>query len=176
MIALYALLVMMIIGALVAIEVRSLISSVVAVGAVGLALSLVFLLLKAPDVALTQLVVEIIAVIILIRATIRRDLPRSPVSARPYGVLVGLGFGVLLVAAAIPALREMPQLGYPYMRVAESYVQSGLGDTGASNLVASVILDYRAYDTLGEATVLFTAVMGVMAVLRNRGLRSRGEG
>src|SRR6056297_608378 len=104
MIALYILLVMMILGALVAIEVRSLISSVVAVGAVGLGLSLVFLLLKAPDVALTQLVVEIIAVIILIRATIRRRLPRSPASARPYGVLLGIGFAVLLVMASLPAL------------------------------------------------------------------------
>ncbi len=176
MIALYILLSMMILGALVAIEVRSLISSVVAVGAVGLALSLVFLLLKAPDVALTQLVVEIIAVIILIRATIRRRLPESPVSARPYGVLLGVGFAVLLVMVSLPALREIPRLGHPYMRVAETYVESGLQDTGATNVVASVILDYRAYDTLGEATVLFTAVMGVMAVLRNRGLKSGGEG
>jgi multisubunit Na+/H+ antiporter MnhB subunit len=165
----------MILGALVAIEVRSLISSVVAVGAVGLGLSLVFLLLKAPDVALTQLVVEIIAVIILIRATIRRRLPESPVSARPYGALLGIGFAVLFVLVSIPALEEIPRLGNPYMRVSGSYVENGLADTGAANLVASVILDYRAYDTLGEATVLFTAVMGVMAVLRNRGFR-KGEG
>jgi multisubunit Na+/H+ antiporter MnhB subunit len=176
MIALYILLSMMILGALVAIEVRSLISSVVAVGAVGLGLSLVFLLLKAPDVALTQLVVEIIAVIILIRATIRRRLPESPVSARPYGVLLGLGFAVLLVLVSLPALQEIPRLGQPTMRVARTYVESGLQDTGAANLVASVILDYRAYDTLGEATVLFTAVMGVMAVLRNRGLKDGEEG
>jgi len=176
MIALYILLSMMILGALVAIEVRSLISSVVAVGAVGLGLSLVFLLLKAPDVALTQLVVEIIAVIILIRATIRRQLPESPVSARPYGVLLGLGFAVLLVTVSLPALQEIPRLGHPYMRVAQTYVENGLQDTGATNVVASVILDYRAYDTLGEATVLFTAVMGVMAVLRNRGLKGGKEG
>ncbi|NQU73767.1 MAG: DUF4040 domain-containing protein, partial [Candidatus Omnitrophica bacterium] len=77
MIELYLLLIFMIIGAIIAIEVKDLLSSVVAVGAVGLALSIVFLILKAPDVAITQLVVEILALIILIRATLKRDLPFS---------------------------------------------------------------------------------------------------
>jgi len=65
----------MIVGAVVAIEVKDLLSSVVAVGAVGFALCLAFLVLKAPDLAITQLVVEILCLIILIRATIRKDLP-----------------------------------------------------------------------------------------------------
>lgn len=66
MIELYVLLVFMIIGAMVAIEIKDLLSSVVAVGAVGLGLSIVFLILKAPDVAIVQLVVEILCLIILI--------------------------------------------------------------------------------------------------------------
>ena len=68
MIELQILLIIMIVGAIVAIEVKDLLSSVVTVGAVGLILSIVFLILKAPDVAITQLVVEILALIILIRA------------------------------------------------------------------------------------------------------------
>ena len=48
-------------------------------------------------------------------------------------------------------------------------------ETGAANLVASVILDYRAFDTLGEATVLFTAVMGVLAVVRKVGRKKPGQ-
>ena len=77
MIEFYVLLIFMIIGAIIAIEVKDLLSSVVAVGAVGLGLSIVFLVLKAPDVAITQLVVEILCLIILIRATLKRDLPFS---------------------------------------------------------------------------------------------------
>jgi multisubunit Na+/H+ antiporter MnhB subunit len=42
-------------------------------------------------------------------------------------------------------------------------------DTGANNAVTAVVFDYRGYDTLGEATVLFTAIAGVMVVLRRRG-------
>jgi multisubunit Na+/H+ antiporter MnhB subunit len=43
-----------------------------------------------------------------------------------------------------------------------------LDDTGAANIVASVILDYRAYDTLGEATVLFTSIIGATVLLRRK--------
>lgn len=50
--------------------------------------------------------------------------------------------------------------------VAERYVESGLEETGAVNIVAGMILDYRAFDTLGESHVLFTALICVMILLR----------
>ena len=62
--------------------------------------------------------------------------------------------------------RGLPELGRPVMDMAGHYVREGLIRTGAPNLVSAVILDFRAYDTLGEATVLFTAVTGVVVVLR----------
>ncbi len=77
MIELYFLLGFMIVGAVIAVEVKDLLSSIVAVVAAGLGLSLSFLVLKAPDLAITQLVVEILCLLILIRATIRKDLPFS---------------------------------------------------------------------------------------------------
>ena len=77
MLEVYILLIFMIIGAIVAIETKDLLSSVIAVGAVGLGLSIMFLVLKAPDVAITQLVVEILCLIILIRATYKKDHPFS---------------------------------------------------------------------------------------------------
>jgi len=46
------------------------------------------------------------------------------------------------------------------------YLDHGVSDTGAINLVASIYLDYRAYDTLMETVVLFMAVMGVTFILR----------
>jgi len=61
------------------------------------------------------------------------------------------------------------------MRVAKNFIEVGQAKTGASNLVASVILDFRAYDTLGEATVLFTAVIGVLVVLRRIGRKRKDE-
>ena len=61
------------------------------------------------------------------------------------------------------------------MRVAGDYLKNGLSQTGATNFVASVMLDYRAYDTLGEVTVLFAAVIGVLAVVRRVGRKKEGQ-
>jgi len=175
MIELYILLIFMILGAVVAIEVKDLLSSVVAVGAVGLGLSVVFLILKAPDVAITQLVVEILCLIILIRATLKRDLPFSTSGRWFFNSLVTVGFIAVFLFVAKKALRELPEFGYPVMRVASTYIEQGLAKTGATNIVSSVILDFRAYDTLGEATVLFAAVIGVLSIVRRVGRKKVGE-
>lgn len=174
MVELYILLVLMIAGAIIAIEVKDLLSSVIAVGAVGLALSIAFLILKAPDVAITQLVVEILCLIILIRATLKRDIPFSTTGRWLFNTFVTFGFIVLFLMVARVCLKDLPPFGYPVMRVASTYIHDGLRQTGATNLVSSVILDYRAYDTLGEATVLFTAVIGVLALVRRIGRKKEG--
>ncbi len=175
MIELYALLIFMIIAAIVAIEMKDLLSSVIAVGAVGLGLSIALLILKAPDVAITQLVVEMLCLIILIRATLKKDLPFSTTGRWFLNTLIAVGFIVVFLFVAIKAFKDLPEFGYPIMRVANIYLKEGLVKTGASNIVASVILDFRAYDTLGEATVLFTAVIGVLAIIRRIGRKKKDE-
>jgi multisubunit Na+/H+ antiporter MnhB subunit len=86
--------------------------------------------------------------------------------------LIGFGFGAVLIFVGIWCFHDLPVFGAPSMRVAQHYLDSGLEQTGAANLVASVILDYRAFDTLGEATVLLTAVIGVLAVVRTSGRKN----
>ena len=61
------------------------------------------------------------------------------------------------------------------MTVSEFYPVNAVTGTGAINVVSSVILDYRAYDTLGEATVLFTAVVGVLTVMRSKGKKKEED-
>jgi multisubunit Na+/H+ antiporter MnhB subunit len=165
----------MIAGAIIAVEARDLLSSIIAVGAVGMGLSVAFLILKAPDLAITQLVVEILCLIILIRATIRRDI-FSIKDRRGYlAITITLIFAGFFLLFAHSSLKNLPPFGEPIMRVAKNYLDQGLTKTGAANLVTSVILDFRAYDTLGEATVLFTAVIGVLTVLRRIGRKKPGE-
>lgn len=75
-------------------------------------------------------------------------------------VVVG-GIMVLVVA-------DMPAFGIPgpqYNQLYEKYVSQVIQETGAVNAVTGIILDYRAYDTLGETTVLLVAIMGTMAAL-----------
>jgi len=166
---LHLLLIFMIFSAIIAIEVKDLLSSVIAVGAAGFALCLAFLVLKAPDLAITQLVVEILCLIILIRATIRKDLPLVIEGRWVFNTVSTVAFIAVFLFFAYIALKELPGFGYPIMAVAKKYLEVGVSKTGAVNLVAAVILDFRAYDTLGEATVLFTSVIGIMAVLRRPG-------
>lgn len=173
MVELYILLILMIVGSVVALEVQDVLSSVVTLGAVGLGLCLTFLVLKAPDVAITQLVVEILSIIILIRATLKKGLPPVPTGGWVFPSVIGLGFGVVLVLVAIQCFPDLPAFGEPKLRVAQHYLDHGLQQTGAANLVASVILDFRAFDTLGEVTVLFTAAIGVLAVVRAVGRKKR---
>jgi multicomponent Na+:H+ antiporter subunit B len=69
----------------------------------------------------------------------------------------------------IYAMKDLPRFGTPVMRVANYYIANGLNQTGAANVVAAIILDYRGYDTFGEAVVLFTSVLGVLTILRMKG-------
>lgn len=176
MLLLDILVILMIAGAVIALAVKDLLSSVVAVGAVGLLLSIAFLVLQAPDVAITQLAMEIIAVIFLIRATLRRGLAASPEGGRFSGALTAAAFIAALLVVSFRAVGQMAPFGEPGMRVAQAYLADGLAATGAVNVVASVILDFRAYDTLGEATVLLAAVIGVLTVMRRTGRTDAGEG
>jgi len=69
-------------------------------------------------------------------------------------LLAVLATGLALALAAIPFGRDK-------IVVANHYIRNGVRETGATNLVTSVVLDYRALDTLGEVTILFVAAVGV---------------
>ncbi|PIU41728.1 MAG: hypothetical protein COS99_03980 [Candidatus Omnitrophica bacterium CG07_land_8_20_14_0_80_42_15] len=175
MMQIYLLLGAMIVVAILAVELKDLLSSIVALGAVGLLLCIAFITLKAPDVAITQLVVEILCLIILIRATLKRDLPFSTTGRWFLNTLIAVIFISVFLLVAAKCLKDLPQFGYPIMRVAGTYLKEGMTKTGAANIVSSIELDYRAYDTLGEATVLFATVIGILAIVRKSGVKKEGE-
>jgi len=164
-------LVFMIIGALIALETADLLSSVISVGAVGAAMSICFLLVGAPDIAITQMVVEILSLVILIRATIRRDLTTIDGDREFFGLMATLAMIFVFLVLGFYVFPRLPEFGTPSMlqssqSPAQYYLRNGLKETGAANIVTAVILDYRGYDTLGEATVLFTSILGALAILR----------
>ena len=175
MLELYILLIFMIAAAYIAVQIKDLLSSVIAIGAAGLGLTVTFLILKAPDLAMVQLVVELLCLIILIRVITKRESISTKDMRGALTAAMALIFIGVFLFFAYSALKELPGFGQPLMRVAKNYIETGQAKTGASNLVASVILDFRAYDTLGEATVLFTAVIGVLVVMRQIGRKQKDE-
>lgn len=163
----------MVVGAIIAIETKDLLSSIICVGAIGFGVSTAFLFLRAPDIALTQVVVEVLVLVILIRATISRDTTTISGEREFFGMTVSIALLLLIFIFGLEAFRSFPEFGAPlfsqmFLLPANFYLQQGLNQTGAANLVTAVILDYRAYDTLGEATVLFTAILGALAILRGK--------
>jgi len=167
----YILLIFIVIAAIIAVETKDLLSSVICVGAIGFGSSLMFLFLRAPDIAITQVVVEVLSLIILIRVIISRDLTFITGGREFFGVVVSVVIIFMIFLAGLKVLNTLPDFGTPiFTKVPESpsqiYIEKGLQDTGAANIVAAVILDYRGYDTLGEATVLFTSILGATVILR----------
>ncbi len=75
-------------------------------------------------------------------------------------ILLVLFGGLLFIAADLP-------FGRPAVTDMDDYfIQNGQQQTGANNIVTSIVFDFRGFDTLGEATVLFTAVLGVGMMFR----------
>ncbi len=175
MFELYTVMAFVLLGAIIAVEMPGLLSSVIRVGAVGLGVCMMFLMLKAPDLAITQLVVEILMLVVLIRATIGRGISRITYQASPWIFASFFVFGAFFLYGTYMVTKELPAFGQAIMRVSQFYTQNCLASTGAANMVSGVILDFRAFDTLGEATILFTSVIGVLALMRDKGRKKVNE-
>ena len=123
----------------------------------------------APDLALTQLLVETVIVVAFVIGLGRLTSEFPPVGAiwRGFrimaGLVIGAGVTVALLASGSPDAQTNPEL------VAEA-VDKG----GGNNLVNVILTDVRALDTLGEVLVLVVAATGVIAL--GRADRSRGGG
>jgi multisubunit Na+/H+ antiporter MnhB subunit len=170
--AICIILVFMILGALFAIHARDLLSAVIACGIVGYGLVVCFLLLKAPDLAIVQIVVETITLVIMVAVVL--DSTREEPFSKPdkYGyVSVVLAFLIMAVLFYFMngAISTLDPLGEGTLRMSQNYVEGAADKTGSANLVTGVVFNFRGYDTLGEATVLVTAVLGALTILRIKG-------
>ncbi|RLF84539.1 hypothetical protein DRN34_05535 [Thermococci archaeon] len=85
---------------------------------------------------------------------------------RALGLFAFLSFIILLLAVAI-SLRPFGEP--PHAEMDTYFIEHAQEEASANNVVTSVVFDYRGFDTLGEATVLFTAVSGVLMALRHYG-------
>jgi multisubunit Na+/H+ antiporter MnhB subunit len=82
----------------------------------------------------------------------------------------------LLGIALFAAFRDAPALDAPLSGVAQIYADETVEKTTSTNVVAAINFDWRAYDTLGESTILLTAAAGVTALLRRYLQRRRETG
>lgn len=102
---------------------------------------------------------------------------REMVLFRKAYKIFSLLFCVLLVSMLLIGVADLPPFGEADKpvnnEVAQRYIESGLQETGAVNIVTGMILDYRAFDTLGESHVLFIATCTVLILLRADHIKGR---
>ncbi|MBN2395999.1 MAG: hypothetical protein JXC36_06010 [Candidatus Atribacteria bacterium] len=81
-------------------------------------------------------------------------------------LVFGIAF-VFFIAFMILAAFDMRPFGEPgFTEIDDYYIQNAQAEAGTNNVVTSIVFDYRGFDTLGEGTVLFTAVVGIVALFR----------
>jgi multicomponent Na+:H+ antiporter subunit B len=165
--------VLMVLLAVVAVAIarqRNLFAAVMLTGIFSLLCAAVFVVLDAVDVAFTEAAVGAGVVTVLMLATLARTVSRQRSGRRSHttALVVSIASGLLLLVA----VSDLPPVGDPTapadLHVAPRYITESPREVGVPNMVTSVLASYRGYDTLGEVTVIFTAGVGVLALLGAR--------
>lgn len=155
----------MVISTLTVLGARSGLTSVIAVGALGFLVVFFFVLFRAPDLALTQLVVETITTVLLLLCLyhlpkLKRE--NSPIRFKLVNGIVSLGVGVVM------AIMALSVNGNKLFVSISDFYEKAYELAGAKNIVNAILVDFRGFDTMMEILVLFMAGLGVYAMIKLR--------
>ncbi len=155
----------MAISAFIVLFAKSRLTAIIAVGALGYLVSLLFVIFRAPDLALTQLVVETVTVALFLLCFYHLPELRKEVTKLRFkmtNALISIGVGVLVTMFALAANHN---------RVYESissFFEDSYSLAGAKNIVNAILVDFRGMDTMLEILVLCIAGLGVFTLIKVR--------
>ncbi len=136
--------------------------ALIAVSVVGLIVSLIFARFSAPDLALTQLSVEVVTVILLMLALF--FLPQvTSKAASPSSVVRDLGLATLI--GGVMATISYAMMTHPQTSIADFFIANSKTGGGGTNVVNVILVDFRGFDTFGEITVLGIAGLGIYKLI-----------
>jgi multicomponent Na+:H+ antiporter subunit A len=133
-------------------------------GGVGYAIAVLFALRGAPDLAVTQLLVETLTIVVFLLAlramarTTTRPVSRFPQITRVF-IAAAVGIAIPLFVLAVRGARTAPS-------ASEEYLARSVDEAGGRNVVNVILVDFRGFDTMGEITVLAIAALGVANLVR----------
>ncbi|TCZ81108.1 Na+/H+ antiporter subunit A [Paenibacillus albiflavus] len=144
---------------------KSRLISIIAVSVIGYIVSLFFVIFRAPDLALTQLVVETISTALFLLCFY--FLPRvskyvTPMKLNIRNAIIAIGVGMTLTLIGLST-----QEHHLFDSIAEYYKDS-YTLAGAKNIVNAILVDFRAFDTMLEIVVLFAAGVGIYTLIKLR--------
>jgi multicomponent Na+:H+ antiporter subunit A len=142
---------------------KSRLSAIVALGAVGYVIGLIYLLFGAVDLAITQLLVETVVMILFVMVIyyLPNFMVYSKTSTRVRDVFIALGVGVMVFFVVLHA--RFTNLHSP---ISEYFAENSVIAAHGRNIVNVILVDFRALDTLGEITVLALAAAGVYSLYK----------
>jgi multisubunit Na+/H+ antiporter MnhB subunit len=156
--------VLAILAAIVTVRTRDRLSQIISIGVVGVVVTLFFVFFSAPDLALTQLLIEVLTVVLLVLVFYRipsRIHPAVSATLRIRNLLVAAAaaiWGFILVVVSV----DNPLLP----RISDFYLLNAAQAAHGGNVVNVILVDFRGFDTMGEITVLAIAAVGGYALLR----------
>jgi multicomponent Na+:H+ antiporter subunit A len=159
------LMISMVIAALTVLFSRNRITSIVAVGGLGFLVAFFFVLFRAPDLALTQLVVETVTTALFLLCfyhlpQLRKEITRIRFKAVNAAISIGIGAVVTIVALSANGNRLFASIS--------SYYEKSYELAGAKNIVNAILVDFRGFDTMLEILVLCIAGLGVYTLIKLR--------
>jgi multicomponent Na+:H+ antiporter subunit A len=157
-------------GAIATVRARYRLTGVAALGVTGLGIALIFVMFGAPDLAITQVMVETLTVIlfVLVFYHLPPFVSRSTRMQRCRDLAISIAAGLLMALAvlATTSIHLEPVL-------TDFFIHQSLATAYGRNIVNVILVDFRALDTLGEITVLAVAGFGVYALLRLKAWHQR---
>lgn len=158
--------VVLVIGTIAILFSKSHLTAIIALGAVGYSVALFFIVFNAPDLALTQLVIETISVALFLLAFYhlpKRAPHKEPMSFKLKNFLIALSVGIMVTLVALSAQSQklIPT-------ISQYYKDTVYTEAGGGNIVNVILVDYRGFDTLFEITVLSIAGMAILGMIKLR--------
>jgi multicomponent Na+:H+ antiporter subunit A len=145
--------------------VKSRMTSIILLGAVGYTVSLFFVIFRAPDLALTQLVIETISVSLFLLAFYHLPKLRHEerIRFKMTNALISVGVGAIVTMIALSAHSNKM-----FDSIAQYYVENTYKEAAGKNMVNVILVDFRGIDTMFEITVLGIAALGIFAMIKLR--------
>ncbi len=159
--------VMMVLAAVGTILTNNRIAAILILGVAGYGLSILFVLYRAPDLALTQLIIETVTVALFLLAFYHLpDLKKKKegIGTKAMNLIISIGFGLLMTMVAISAHSSKW-----FDSIAEYFIHTSHELGGGNNIVNVILVDMRGLDTMFEITVLGIAAMAIYGLIKLRG-------
>ncbi|AIZ61370.1 MULTISPECIES: Na+/H+ antiporter subunit A [Bacillus] len=147
-------------------------TAIIALGVMGYTLSLFFVIFRAPDLALTQLIIETISVALFLLCFYhlpKLSLKQKTRRFKMTNFIISLGVGVVVTCLAFASTSQQS-----LDTISTYFIENSYKLAGGDNIVNVILVDFRGFDTLFEITVLAIAALGIYGLLKTQAKRKRG--